>query len=225
MSAEPAFDPVVFIETETLPIAPSIIPELILHLATEVTPLWQLTEERMKQTELPPPFWAFAWPGGQGVARYILDHPDTVRGKRVMDFAAGSGIGALAALRAGAENVVAVDIDPLALHAIHLNAALNNLSVSTTGFIDMKKPPKNIDLIIAGDVCYQEAMAARMMRWLWLSVAEGIRVIIGDPGRAYVPKSGLTKLATYTVPTSRDLENDDRRTVRVWDVGLPENEA
>jgi predicted nicotinamide N-methyase len=225
MSFAPAFDPVDFIRTQTTEASASIIPELKLHLATEVTPLWQLTEERLKGGNLPPPFWAFAWPGGQGVARYLLDHPEVARDKRVLDFASGSGIGAIAAMKAGAAQAVAIDIDHLALQAIQLNAALNNVAVETDDFIDMEKAPKRVDLIIAGDVCYSQAMSARIMRWLWLCVAAGIRVVIADPGRAYVPERGLTELATYTVPTSLDLEGEKSRTVRVWDVGLPEEES
>ena len=218
-------DPVDFIRTQTHVNAPSILPELKLHLASEITPLWQLSEERLKAGDLPPPFWAFAWPGGQGVARYILDHPDVVQGKRVLDFAAGSGLTAIAAMQAGAAEAVAVDIDPLALHAIMLNAGLNGVAVEISDFIDMEKAPKHIDVITVGDVCYQQAMAAQVMRWLWLCVAAGIRVVMGDPGRAYVPESGLTELATYIVPTSLDIEDQESRTVKVWDVALPgENE-
>lgn len=215
------FDPAQFIRAETAVGTPSLLPELRIHLASEVTPLWQTTEETLQEGHLAPPFWAFAWPGGQGVARYILDHPESMRDKRVLDFAAGSGIGAIAAMKAGAEAALAIDIDRLALNAVHLNAALNGVTVSIDEFIDMDKPPKHADVIIVGDVCYQQAMAAKTMRWLWLCVAAGMRVIMGDPGRAYVPENGLTELATYTVPTSRDLESHDSRIVKVWDVGLP----
>ncbi len=216
------FDPVEFIRTQTLPLQPSILPELTLHLATEITPLWQMTEDQMQAGHLPPPFWAFAWPGGQGVARYILDHPDVVRGKRVLDFAAGGGVIALAAMKAGAAEVTAIDIDPFALHAMQLNAVLNHVSITPMHGIDMTKVPKNIDLILTGDVCYQQAMTVQIMRWLWLCVGAGIRVIMGDPGRAYVPESGLIELAAYTVPTTREVESADSRTVKVWDVGLPD---
>jgi predicted nicotinamide N-methyase len=224
MTVKPQFDPVEFIRTQTVVGSPSILPELKLHLATEVTPLWQMTEERMKGGNLPPPFWAFAWPGGQGLARYVLDHPESVCGKRVLDFAAGSGVAAIAAMKAGAKHVLAIDIDPLALQAIELNAMQNDTVVYCTDIYDIGKAAKHVDVILVGDVCYQQAMATRILRWLWLCVAAGTRVIMGDPGRAYVPESGLTLLATHTVPTLFDLESQDTRQVKIWDVGLPQEE-
>jgi predicted nicotinamide N-methyase len=221
------FDPVEFIRAQTSQASAAFIPEIRLHLAAEITPLWQLTEEKLNESRLPPPFWAFAWPGGQGVARYILDHPEVARGKRVIDFATGGGIVAIAAMKAGAVSALAVDIDPLALAATRLNAALNGVAVeiAEASDVDMSKAPKRVDLILAGDFCYEQAMSARILRWLWICVAGGVRVIMADPGRAYVPPSGLTELACYTVPTLRDLEDHDRRTVRVWEVGLPEEGA
>lgn len=218
----PSIDLAQFITRQTEIASPSILPELKIYMASEVTPLWQLTEERLKQDGLPPPYWAFAWPGGQGVARYILDHPESVRGKRIIDFAAGSGIAAIAAMKAGAAQATATEIDPLALKAIELNAALNEVRIEMTGDIDMTQPPKDTDLILAGDVCYQQAMAARLTRWLWICVANGIRVLLADPGRAYVPLGGLDReLACYEVPTSRDLEDRDSRTVKLWDLQVP----
>lgn len=210
-----------FVREQTVLGRAPLVPEIALQLATEVTPLWQATEATLACAGLPPPFWAFAWPGGQGVARYIFDHPEVVKGKRVLDFAAGSGLAAIAAMKVGAVQAVAIDIDPLALHAIELNAELNGVAVEGADFIDMEKAPKHIDVITVGDVCYQQAMAAQTMRWLWLCVATGIRVLMGDPGRAYVPESGLAELATYVVPTSLDIEDQESRTVKVWDVGLP----
>jgi predicted nicotinamide N-methyase len=215
------FDPVAFIRAQTIVEAAAIVPEIQLHLATEVTPLWQLTEERLKGSDLPPPYWAFAWPGGQGLARYILDNPSEVKDKCVIDFAAGCGIAAIAAMKAGAKQALTVDIDRLALEAVKLNAALNGVTVGGEDLIDMEKAPKRIDVILAGDVCYQQAMSARLLRWLWLCTAKGIKVIIADPGRAYVPQEGLRKLSTYTVPTSRDLEDQESRTVIVWELTPP----
>ena len=210
-----------FIRTQTAIGPAGIAPEIKLYLASEVTPLWQLTEERLKGSGLPPPYWAFAWPGGQGMARYLLDHPEEVRGKRVLDFAAGSGVAALAAMKAGAAKALAVDIDPMALTAIDLNAALNGVNLEVADGIGMEDPPKRIDVILIGDACYEQTLSARLMRWLWLCVAGGIRVLLADPGRAYVPREGLLELARYDVPVSRDLEDHDQRTVRVCDVGLP----
>ena len=218
---KPDFNADEFIRTQTVPTAPSLIPEITMHLATEITPLWQMTEDQLQAGHLPPPFWAFAWPGGQGIARYILDNPELVRGKRVMDFAAGGGIAAIAAMKADAASVLAVDVDPLALHAIQLNCALNHVAVTIAHGVDMNTVPKNIDLMIVGDVCYNQAMATQIMRWLYLCIAAGIRVIMADPGRAYVPESGLTELATYIVPTTYEVESEHSRTVKVWDLELP----
>jgi len=218
------FDPVEFIRSQTVVTTPAIVPEIKLHLATEVTPLWKLTEERLKSDNLPPPFWAFAWPGGQGLARFILDHPEMVQDKRVIDFASGSGVAAIAAMKVGAKEALATEIDPLAHEAITLNAALNNVHITNIGDLDMTKVPKGIDLIMAGDVCYNQAMSTRLLRWLWLCVAKGIRVVIADPGRAYMPREGLIHHATYVVPTSRDLEDQESRTVVVSDLLLPPKE-
>ncbi|HUY69174.1 MAG TPA: 50S ribosomal protein L11 methyltransferase [Alphaproteobacteria bacterium] len=212
-----------FIPAQTAPGAATIVPEIKLYLATEVTPIWHLAEQRLKGNDpLPPPYWAFAWPGGQGLARYMLDHPDTVCGKRVLDFAAGCGIAAIASMKAGAERVLAADIDPFAQVAIGLNAELNGVTVDLAA-LDFEKPFTRADVILAGDVCYQQAMSAVTLRWLYLCITKGVRVLLADPGRAYVPDSGLVKLASYDVPVSRDLEDRDSRTVTIWDVGLPES--
>ena len=213
-----SFDPAEFIRTQTSISTGSIVPEIKLYLATEVTPLWMLTEERLKGADLPPPFWAFAWPGGQGVARYILDNPSEFTGKRVVDIGAGSGIASVAAMKAGAKEALAIDIDALALASVHLNAELNNVTIGIDDYIDMEKAPKKIDIILAGDVCYQQAMATTIMRWLRLCVAKGIKVLLADPGRAYVPHEGLIEVAHYTVPTSRDIEEEESRNVKVWEL-------
>jgi predicted nicotinamide N-methyase len=207
-----------FIRAHTVPVTTALVPEITLQLATEITPLWQLTEERLKGGDLPPPFWAFAWPGGQGLARYILDHPAEVADKRVLDFAAGCGIAAIAAAKAGAKCAMADDIDTLAQAAIPINAAHNSVNVDIHRVMDMEKPPTSADLIIVGDVCYQQAMSATVMRWLYRCLEKGVRVLIADPGRAYVPKEGMKELARYEVPTSRDLEDRESRTVIVWEL-------
>ena len=209
-------DPITFIRTQTQVLPPSLVPEILLHLATEVTPLWQMTEARLKEGDLPPPFWAFAWPGGQGMSRYILDNPELVRGKRVVDFAAGCGIAAIAAMKAGAKSVLAVDIDRLALEAIKLNAENNQVVVAVSEGIDLTKPYTKADVIFAGDICYQQAMSTTLTRWLRLCVERGTLVLIADPGRAYVPREGMVKVASHDVPTSLDLEDQEMRTVTVW---------
>jgi len=211
-----SIDSVEFIQTQTQILSPSILPEIKLYLAGEFTPLWQLTEDRLRQTNVPPPFWAIAWPGGQGAARYILDNPDFVKGKRIVDFAAGSGLVAIAAMKAGAKSALAVDIDALALDAIKLNAKLNNVVVETSGGIDMGKPYTKADIIFAGDICYEQSMSTTLVRFLRLCVERGISVHLSDPGRAYVPQEGLKKIASYDVPTSRDIEDKDVRTASVW---------
>ncbi len=209
-------DPVDFIRTQTQVVCPSILPEIKLHMATEVTPLWKLTEEALRGDNLSPPFWAFAWPGGQGVARFVLDHPEVVKGKRILDMAAGSGVVAVAAMKVGAKSALAVDIDRLAIEAIKLNAGLNGVEVKTCEGIDLSKPFKQADVILAGDVFYEQMMSASFNRWMRLCVEIGKGVYVGDPGRAYVPHEGLIRLASYDVPTSRDLEDRDMRTVTVW---------
>lgn len=196
------------------------VPEIALYLATDVTPLWMASETWTQQTNRPPPFWAFAWPGGMALARYILDRPETVRGLSVLDFAAGSGIAAIAAARVGARSVVAADIDPLAQTAIQMNAARNGVTVGCLRDVDLAKPAKTYDLILAGDVCYEQAMSARILKWLSLSAAAGARVLLADPGRAYAPKGEwltcLEEVARYTVPVLRTLEDSDTRAVTLW---------
>ena len=208
--------PIPFIRAQTQITAPPLVPEISLHLATEVTPLWQMTEGRLKEGDLPPPFWAFAWPGGQGMSRYILDNPELVRGKRVVDFAAGCGIAAIAAMKVGAKSALAVDIDQLALEAIKLNAENNQVKVEISAGIDLLKPYVKADVILAGDICYQQDMSATLTRWLRLCVERGVLVLVADPGRAYVPREGMVKVASHDVPTSLDLEDSEMRTVTVW---------
>lgn len=211
-----------FIRGQTVIAAASSVPEIQLHLATEITPLWHLTEERLKGGDMPPPYWAFAWPGGQGLARYILDRPEAVKGKRVLDFAAGCGIAAIAAMKAGAQTALACDIDPFAQAAIQLNAALNQAALSIVPAIDFEHPFTGADLILAGDVCYQQAMSARVLRWLYLCKAAGLRVLLADPGRAYIPHEGLKELARYEIPTSRELEDRESRMAVIWELFVPE---
>ena len=207
-----------FIAANTLLTMPPLIPELHLHLASEITPLWQATEATLDAIGLPPPYWACAWVGGQAVARHILDHPELVRGRRVLDFAAGCGLIALAAARAGATSVTAVDIDPFALAAIRRNAAANGLAVATSGEDVLAEPPTGIDVILAGDVCYERPMAEAVIAWLRRAAAAGILVIIGDPGRSYLPRTGLTALARHLIPTLSDVEDAETKSTTVWRV-------
>lgn len=189
------------------------VPQIRLHLATEITPIWQATETWLAEHNVEPPFWAFAWPGGQALARHILDNPALVAGKRVLDFAAGSGIAAIACAMAGARSVEASEIDTLALTAIGLNAAANAASVTPAG--DVVGGACRWDLIICGDVCYEAPMTAHIMPWL-TRMAQTAEVWIADPGRAYLPPSGLHGFAAYRIETSRELEDRASRDVVLY---------
>jgi predicted nicotinamide N-methyase len=203
-----------FIRANTVLAAPALVPELVLHAATEITPIWHATEAWLHARNLEPPFWAFAWPGGLALARHILDHPDRVAGRRVLDFAAGSGIAALACARAGAALVEAAEIDPLATAAIRLNAAANGLSITAPDG-DVVGAACRWDLILCGDVCYEAPMTGRIMPWL-NRMARNAEVWIADPGRAYLPAQGLDPFAYYRVPTSLELEDRVEREVRLY---------
>ncbi|PVM85254.1 class I SAM-dependent methyltransferase [Caulobacter endophyticus] len=191
-------------------------PELVLHLADEITPLWKLTEEALEEIGLPPPFWAFAWAGGQALARYVLDHPQIVRGKTVIDFATGSGIVAVAAMKAGAKSVLAADIDVFCEAAVAMNANANGVEIAFTDANLLDAPPPAADVLLAGDICYEGPMAAAVMAWLAQGRAAGATVLVGDPGRTYFPKDGLERLAEYQVPTTRELEDLAIKRTSVW---------
>ncbi len=208
-------NPAAFIRQQTAVASPPLVPEIRLHLANEMVPIWQATEADLERHGLPPPYWAFAWPGGQALARHLLDHPALVRGARVLDFAAGSGLGAIAAAKAGAANVTAAEIDRFAIAAIALNAALNKVSVATIEQ-DILGQAGDWDVILAGDVCYERPMAERVSQWLASLAAAGRRVLMGDPGRDYLPRQGLAEIARYRVPTSLDLEDRAVRETVIW---------
>jgi len=209
-----------FIRRETAIAAPSFLPEIRLHLATEITPIWQATEESLAQQGVAPPYWAFAWPGGQALARHLLDNPAIARGKRLLDFAAGSGLVAIAAAMAGAARSEAAEIDALALAAIALNAELNGVAVSCRAEDLLAGDPaaqaRQWDLVLAGDVCYEKPMAGAVERWLAALAGEGVEILLADPGRAYLPKTGLVEAARYRVPTSLELEDRTERETIVW---------
>ncbi|HEV2565014.1 MAG TPA: methyltransferase, partial [Microvirga sp.] len=190
-------NPVAFIQSETKLRPVPHAPEISLHVADEATELWQRTEEELGEIGLPPPFWAFAWAGGQALARYILDHPETVRGRRVLDFASGSGLVAVAAMRAGAAEVTACDIDPFAIAAIGLNAEANGVSAITPLQADVVGQDRGWDAVLAGDICYERDLAQRVTDWLFALSRRGATVLIGDPGRSYLPKDRLENLAIY----------------------------
>ncbi len=207
-------DAAAFLRANTAIAAPDLVPEIRLHLATEITPIWQATEAWLAQEGIEPPFWAFAWPGSQAMARLILDAPRHVAGRRVLDFAAGCGLAAIAAARAGAALVEAAEIDPLAIAAIRLNAGLNEVAVTPLDG-DVVGSPCRWDLILAGDVCYEAPMTAHILPWLRAMAAAGAEVWLADPGRAYVPREGLAGIGRFDVPVTRELEDRDRREVTI----------
>lgn len=208
-------DPERFILDNTAVMSPPHVPEVRLHLADEAHVLWLKTEEELEEIGLPPPFWAFAWAGGQGLARYVLDQPDIVRGKRVLDFASGSGLVAIAAMKAGAASVLAADIDPWTGTAVQLNSRLNEVAIAFTSENRLGKPVA-ADVLLAGDVFYDPRFADALIPWFTSVVAAGKAVIIGDPGRSYCPKDLMTPLATYEVPVTRALEDAEVKKTTVW---------
>jgi predicted nicotinamide N-methyase len=195
---------------------PPHTPELALHLADEITPIWRMTEEELGRIGLPPPFWAFAWAGGQAVARYLLDNPAEAAGKQGVDFATGSGLVAIAAMKASAAQVLGSDIDGFCEAAVALNAAANGVVVRFTDRDLLDGPPPQVDLITAGDICYEQPLAGRVLAWLRTAHDAGVRVLIGDPGRSYFPKDGLVRLADYQVETTRELEDFAVKRTGVW---------
>jgi predicted nicotinamide N-methyase len=206
-----------FIERETRLIAPPLVPEIKLYLADQITPLWEATEKGLDEKGIAPPYWAFAWVGGQAMARYVLDHGAMFAGKRVLDLAAGSGLAAIAAAMRGA-HATAADIDSLACSAATLNAEMNGVAIATTD-ADLLAPSAldgEWDAILAGDVCYEKPMAERMMKVLQGHAAKGRTVWLADPGRSYLPKTGLEEIASYVVPCTRELEDAEQKTVRLY---------
>ena len=208
-------DPAAFVRAQTALVTPPLVPEIRLHLASAVTPLWRATEATLAAREVPPPYWAFAWPGGQALARHVLDNPGVVRGRSVLDFAAGSGLAGIATIVAGAASVTAADIDRFAEAAIALNAAANGVTIDVVGDDPIDRPSR-WDVVLAGDVCYGQPMAGRATTWLRRLAAAGTEVLLGDPGRSYRPADGVVELARYRVPTSLDLETRTECETVVW---------
>jgi predicted nicotinamide N-methyase len=206
-----------FVIANTQVAAPPLVPELRLRLATDAVPLWQATEEMLVETGIEPPYWAFCWPGSQALARLVLDRPEIVAGHRILDFAAGCGIAAIAADHAGAR-AVANEIDPVARAAIAINAALNGATLAIEPADLLTAMQADWDLVLAGDVCYERNFAERAVDWLRRRAGEGIEVLLADPGRAYLPRCGLEAVASYVVPTSLALEDRESRDCRIWRV-------
>jgi len=224
-----------FVRSCTTIVAPPLIPEITLHLSgDEPTVLWEHTERETGRADLPPPFWAYPWAGGIALARYLLDHPERAAGRVVLDLASGSGLVAIAAARAGAARVIASDIDPMAIAAIALNAAVNRVEVEVTdadlltgdaaaaallgGATSFPAP----DLVVVGDACYERRMAHRMLAFLRRAQSAGAIALLGDPGRTYLPATGLRPLASYVVPAWPGLEDTEVKQSTVWQLDPPE---
>jgi predicted nicotinamide N-methyase len=205
-----------FIRQNTSVMSPPLVPEIKLHLAHEAVPLWQKTEEELGEMGLAPPFWAFAWAGGQALARYVLDHSDGVKNLRVLDLATGSGLVAIAAVQAGSASIVATDIDEFATTAAEMNAEINRVSLDIKLEDVLHRQPPLADVILVGDLFYEKTLAARCLAWLRLAQEQGAKVFIGDPGRSYLPEEQLEKLAEYNVPVTRDLEDAEIKKTSVW---------
>jgi len=204
---------IAFIRTQTRIERVPFVPELRIHSASEVSPLWAATQTFLDLEGLGPPYWAFAWAGGQALARFVLDEAKAVRGARVLDFASGSGLVGIAAVLAGAESVLAVDIDPVAVSAIRLNAELSDVAIDARCEDLVGTTLADLDVVLVGDVFYERDMATRVHAWLTSLAATGVQVLVGDPGRTYLPP-GLASVATYEVPVSVDLESAEaKRTV------------
>lgn len=209
-----------FVAGNTAPARPALVPEVELHLATAITPIWAATEVWLQQNNVEPPFWAFAWPGSQALARLVLDEPARVAGLRVLDFAAGGGLAAIACALAGAGTVEAAELDPLACAAIRLNVRRNGLAPEVVRALlgDVVGSSCRWDVVLAGDVCYEAPMTGHVLPWLRRMAGDGAAVLLADPGRAYLPRQGLEARARMRVPTTRELEDRDEREVTVWRV-------
>jgi predicted nicotinamide N-methyase len=205
-----------FITANTRLIAVPLVPEIRLHLAEESLAIWRQTEEELGRMNVPPPWWAFAWAGGQALARYVMDNPALVAGRRVLDLGAGSGLAGIAAIKAGAARALAADTDPFALAAIGLNAAVNHVEMEATGDDLLAAPPSAFDLVLVGDLFYERALAERVLAFLEAARAQGAGVLVGDPRRSYFPKARFAPVAEYSVPVTRDLEDMEIKHTSVW---------
>jgi predicted nicotinamide N-methyase len=203
-----------FVRDHTRPGRPALVPEVTLHVADDVVALWEALEEGQVDPGTDPPFWAAAWPGGQALARYVLDHPEVVAGRAVLDLGAGSGLVAVAALLAGAATVIASEVDPYGMAAVVANAEANGVGpVTVVGDLLDEDPDADIDVVLAGDVCYDREMTGRVLPFLGRAWLGGAAVYLGDPGRPYVPKDGLVQVAAFDVP---DTEGPQLRRTTVW---------
>jgi predicted nicotinamide N-methyase len=205
-----------FIRDNTKLIAVPLAPEIRLHLAAESLPIWRKTEEELGVMNVPPPYWAFAWAGGQALARYVLDNPALVCGRSVLDLGSGSGLTAIAAMRAGARRVLAADIDSFALAAIALNATANAVAIETTGEDLLEAGGSPFDVVLVGDLFYERQLAERVLAFITAVGVRGANVLVGDPRRSYFPPDRFQEVATYSVPVTRELEDAEIKRTAVW---------
>ncbi len=205
-----------FIRANTKLLSPPLVPEIKLHLAEESLPIWRKTEEELGEINLPPPYWAFAWAGGQALARYILDNPETVEVKSVLDLGSGSGMTAIAAKLAGAGPVLAADIDRIAIAALRLNADANGVEIDATADDVLASKPDRFDVVLVGDLFYERQLAERVLAFIEAAAAMGALVLIGDPKRSYFPPGRFTLAAEYQVPVTRELEDAEIKRTAVW---------
>jgi predicted nicotinamide N-methyase len=211
-------DRALFIRANTRLMPVPLAPEISLYLAEESLPIWQKTEEELGAMNVPPPYWAFAWAGGQALARYLLDTPAVVAGGRVLDVGSGSGLTAIAAKKAGAAHVLAADIDAFATVAIGLNAQANGVAIEILEGDPLATPPGAFGTVIAGDMFYERPLAERVLAFLDAAHAAGARVLVGDPGRSYFPKERFRQVAVYSVPVTRELEDAEIKKTAVWEL-------
>ena len=218
-TVSPGRDWPAFIRANTRPLAPPLVPEIQLHLAEESLPIWRKTEEELGEMNVPPPYWAFAWAGGQALARHLLDQPDLVAGVDVLDLGAGSGLTSIAAMKAGARSVVAADVDVVALVASALNAEANGCTIGTTAKDLLAGPPDaRFSVVLVGDLFYERELADRVLAFISEAARNGARVLIGDPGRSYFPRDRFRKRAEYRVPVTRELEDAEIKHTAVWEL-------
>ncbi|MFV0297377.1 MAG: class I SAM-dependent methyltransferase [Hyphomicrobiaceae bacterium] len=209
-----------FIRENTVLLVPPLVPEIKLHLAEESLPIWRKTEEELGEMNVPPPYWAFAWAGGQALARYLLDNPASARGRRVIDLGTGSGLTAIAAARAGAGSVLAADVDAVAIEATKLNASVNGTPIEVTGEDLLQRAPESgVELILVGDVFYERELADRVMAYIGKAADGGAAVLVGDPQRSYFPRDRFHQVAEYGVPVTRELEDAEIKRTAVWRLG------
>ncbi|MGD9802284.1 MAG: methyltransferase [Hyphomicrobiaceae bacterium] len=218
-SLPPGRDWPAFIRANTRLLTPPLVPEIRLHLAEESLPIWSKTEEELGEMSVPPPYWAFAWAGGQALARHLLDHPHLVACKQVLDLGAGSGLTAIAAMKAGAQSVLAADIDAVALVACVLNGEANACAISTTADdLLAAAPDAQFSVLLVGDLFYERELADRVLAFISTAAGRGARVLIGDPGRSYFPRNRFKKLAEHRVPVTRELEDAEIKNTAVWEL-------